>query len=141
MSPDFIAFVQKNWYLFLAVAVIVGLLFADTIRRRAAGVRAVSAMQLPQLTRDDAIIVDVCEPGEYKKGHIPQAVNLPLKKLLSDHSTLEKHKTSNVILACRMGNRSESAARHLAKHGFEHVYTLAGGMTSWEKENLPLERG
>ena len=137
MSVEFIA---KNWMLFLALAVLLALLVADTLRRTMSGVRKVSAVQLPTLTRDDAVIVDVSEPHEYKKGHIPQAVNMPMKELMTDHSRLNKHKKKPVSLVFRAGNRSDAVGRHLIKQGFENVYGLAGGMVAWEKENLPLER-
>ncbi len=134
-------FVSKNWYLFLALVVILALLIADPIRRRTSGVRSVSPLQMPQLTRDPSVIVDVSEPGEYKKGHLPQAINIPLKTLLSDQGKLAKHKEKNIIIVCNSGNRSASAARHLAKHGFEKVYNLSGGQLAWAKENLPIEKG
>ncbi len=134
-------FVIRNWYLFAALVAILLLLLADPIRKRASGVRSVSPLQLPQLTRDDAVIVDVGEPHEYKKGHLPKAQNVPLKSLLKDHSAFNKHKSKTVVVTCRAGNRADTAARHLIKNGFENVYTLAGGMLSWEKENLPVEKG
>jgi rhodanese-related sulfurtransferase len=138
MSTEFII---ENWYLFAALVVILGLLIADPIRKRASGVRSVSALEFPQLTRDDALVVDVGEPHEYKKGHIPHAINVPLKALTKDHSKLTKHKNKTIVVTCRAGNRSESAARFLTKNGYENVYTLSGGMLAWEKENLPIDKG
>jgi rhodanese-related sulfurtransferase len=136
-----IEFIIKNWYLFAALVVILGLLIADPIRKKAAGVRSVSVLEFPQLTRDDALVVDVGEPHEFKKGHIPHALNLPLKTLTKDQSQLTKYKSKTIVVTCRAGNRSEPAARLLIKSGFENVYTLSGGMLAWEKENLPVDKG
>ena len=138
MSTEFII---ENWYLFAALVVILGLLIADPIRKRASGVRSVSPLEFPQLTRDDALVVDVGEPHEYKKGHIAHAVNMPLKSLMKDQSKLTKHKSKTIVVTCRAGNRSESAARFLTKNGYEDVYTLSGGMLAWEKEYLPVDKG
>lgn len=136
-----VEFIIKNWYLFAALVVILGLLIADPIRKKAAGVRSVSVLEFPQLTRDDALVVDVGEPHEFKKGHIPRALNLPLKTLTKDQAKLTKYKNKTIVVTCRAGNRSESAARFLSKNGFENVYTLSGGMLAWEKENLPVDKG
>ncbi len=134
-------FVLDNWYLFAMAAAIIVMLLMEPIRQRASGIRAVSALELPALLRDDAVIVDVSEPHEYKKSHIPNSINVPLKKLSGDLGKLEKNKTKTVVLTCRAGNRSATAARLLTKKGFESVYTLAGGLLAWEKENFPMEKG
>ncbi|MDH3639125.1 MAG: rhodanese-like domain-containing protein [Gammaproteobacteria bacterium] len=138
MSLDFIA---RNWYLFAMLVGIIALLAVDPIRRRGSGVRSVSPLELPKLTRDPYIILDVSEPAEFKNGHLPESLNVPTKKLDQEIARLDKHKKKTVVVTCRSGNRSASAARTLIKHGFENVYTLQGGLLSWEKENLPVHRG
>jgi len=136
----YLEFASRNWELFLLLVVIIGLLGWDIVRRQMSGVRSVSALQLPQLTRDPTLLLDISEPGEYKKGHIPNSINVPLKKL-KDDKNLEKHKNKNVVVICRAGNRSVSAGRYLMKNGFENVYSLSGGMMAWGKEKLPVEKG
>lgn len=137
----FTDFVIENWYLFALLVVIIGMLIAEPIIRQASGVKSVSVLEMPQLTRDKSIIVDVSEPADYKKSHIPDAVNMPAKSLSKDPKPIEKHKNKNVILVCRMGNKSQSVAKQLLKNGFEKVYVVSGGMAAWQKENLPVKRG
>lgn len=137
----FIDFAIENWYLFAALVVILGMLIAEPIIKQASGVKSVSVLEMPQLTRDKAVIVDVSEPADFKKSHIPEAINLPAKSLSKDHKPLDKHKKKNVIVVCRMGNKSQSIAKQLLKDGFEHVYVLGGGMAAWDKEGLPVRRG
>jgi len=120
---------------------IILLLAMDPIRRRGTGIRSVSPLEFPRLTRDPHIVLDVSEPAEFKKGHLPESLNVPLKKLDQEIARLDKHKNKTVLVTCRSGNRSASAARALIKQGFEHVYTLEGGLLAWEKENLPVHRG
>jgi len=136
----YLEFAIRNWELFLLLVVIIGLLGWDIVRRQMSGVRSVSALQLPQLTRDPTLLLDISEPGDFKKGHIPNAINVPLKKLREDKN-LEKHKNKNVVVICRAGNRAVSAARYLLKNGFENVYSLSGGMMAWGKEKLPVQKG
>lgn len=137
----FTEFVIENWYLFAALVVILGLLAAEPLLKQASGVKSVSVFEMPQLTREKSIVVDVSEPGDFKKAHIPDSVNMPAKSLASDPKPIEKHKNKNVILVCRMGNKSQSVAKQLIRSGFEKVYVLSGGMAAWEKENLPVKRG
>ena len=134
-------FVIQNWYLFVALLVVAGLLIADPLLRQASGVKSVSVMEMPRLTRERCVIVDISDPGEFKKCHIPDAINLPVKSLSQDQKAIEKHKKRNVIIVCRTGNKSHPVAKQLIRNGFEKVYVLSGGMTAWQKENLPVKSG
>ncbi|MDO8704970.1 MAG: rhodanese-like domain-containing protein [Sulfuricaulis sp.] len=134
-------FVIHNWYLFVALGVILFLLVAGPITQHLNGIQNANAAQAVQLlNREDGVIVDVCEPKEFQAGHIPSAINLPLASLKDRLRELEKHKNKPLIVACRAGNRSMKGAAILRKHGFPTVYTLSGGMHAWEKENLPVEK-
>ena len=134
-------FIANNWYLFVALVVVLGALIMDPIRQHASGVKKVSPLELPQVMRDGGVIVDASDPGEYKKGHIPKALNMTLKTMQSGLGKLEKQKKKTVVVVCPAGNKAPSAARYLLKNGFEDVYVLAGGMMAWQKENLPIEKG
>lgn len=134
-------FVLNNWYLFLALALILAMLIGPTLSRWRYGIKSVNPAEAVMLiNRESAIVVDVCEPGEYATGHIPNAVNAPLSALDKQLKPLEKHRKKPVIVACRTGNRSLRAAVMLRKNGFENVYSLAGGLAAWQRDNLPLEK-
>lgn len=134
-------FVINNWYLFVALAVILFLLAAGPISQQMHGIRnANSAQAIQLLNRENGVVVDVCEPKEFSAGHVPNAINLPLSSLKDQLRDLEKHKNKPIIVSCRSGNRSLKAAVILRKHGFATVYNLAGGLQAWERDNLPLEK-
>lgn len=134
-------FVINNWYLFLALAIILALLIGPSLSQRRYGIRSVNPAEAVLLiNRESAVVVDVCEPNEYAAGHVPSAVNAPLSSLDKHLKALEKHRHKPVVVACRSGNRSLRAAVMLRKHGFEKVYSLAGGLTAWQRDNLPLEK-
>jgi len=140
MDLDFIA---NNWHLFAALIVISLLIGIDTMRRGGAGANQVSAVQLPQLiNQENAVVVDVCQPEEFRKGHIPAAINIPVDQIKEQLGQLEKFRKKDrpIVLSCRSGQRASRAAAVLRKNEFERVYTLSGGLAAWEKENLPLER-
>ena len=138
-----IGFIQQNWHLFAALGVIAALLALDPLRRRSGGIRSVSAVQLPQLmNHEGAIVLDVGEPAEFKKGHIPKAINMPVSQLKNDLGRLERYRTKDtpIVLSSRANQHANRAAAILRKNNFSNLYTLSGGLVSWEKENLPLER-
>lgn len=140
MDIDFIA---NNWHLFAALVVISLLIGFDTVRRCGGGGSQVSAVQLPQfINHENAVVVDVCEAEEFSRGHIPNAINIPLKELKNQLGQLEKFKAKErpIVLSCQSGQRAGRAATLLRKNEFKRVYVLGGGLAAWEKENLPLER-
>ncbi len=138
-----IEFVTQNWHLFLALVVIVFLLSWDSARRRFSGVKGVTATELPQLlNHEDAAVIDIRESGEFRKGHIAGALNIPLNQIADNATKLNRFKKSGVplVVACQSGVRAGKGAAELRKLEFEKVYTLTGGLQAWQKENLPLEK-
>ena len=90
------------------------------------------------MNREDALVLDVRESGEWSSGHIPGARHIALGQLEKRMSELEKLKDRPVILCCASGNRSSSACGRLKKGGFEKVFNLAGGISAWREASLPL---
>ncbi len=88
------------------------------------------------------LIVDVREPEEYSDelGHIHGSRLIPLKLLSGRAGELEALKGSEIVVVCRAGVRSSTAAAILTALGFEHVSNLKGGMLEWNEAGLPVER-
>jgi len=134
-------FVINNWLLFLALFAVLGMLIVPPLRQRLSGVKNVSpADAVRMINRQAGTVIDVREPAEYKTGHIPNSMNVPMSALATQVKQLAKHKDRPLILACRSGNRSVTAAMMLRKQGFDQVYSLAGGIIAWERDNLPTEK-
>ncbi len=75
------------------------------------------------------ILLDVRQPEEYRSGHIPGAVLIPLPDLLDKVGELDPSKP--VIAYCRSGNRSLAVSAFLSSEGFLKVYSMDGGITAW----------
>jgi len=90
------------------------------------------------MNREDALVLDVRETGEWSTGHITGARHITLAQLDKHLSELDKFKGKPIIVVCATGNRSSSACGQLKKHGFDKVYSLGGGVSSWREANLPL---
>ena len=90
------------------------------------------------MNREDALVLDVRETGEWTSGHITGARHITLAQLEKRMSELEKFKDRPIIICCASGNRSSSAMGQLKKGGFEKVFNLGGGISAWIEANLPL---
>jgi rhodanese-related sulfurtransferase len=136
-----IDFIIKNWELFLALVVILALFAAGPLMQFIHGIKNIGPMQAVQLiNREGGVFVDVCQPEEYKAGHIPNSLNVPLTALRQPPKQLDKYKGKPVVVSCRSGNRSVKGAVMLRKQGFQTVYSLSGGLVGWQRDNLPLEK-
>lgn len=82
------------------------------------------------------LLVDVRTPQEFNSGYIEGAVNIPLQELAQSADEIPQDQP--VVLYCRSGNRSSSAAKMLASAGYEQVYDL-GGVIDWQAQGLPLQ--
>ena len=81
-----------------------------------------------------AVIIDVREPREYHRGHIPNAELVPLPQILFGNYEL-KPDTTKVIFVCRSGRRSRRAAQKLM-NGQSQIEIVKGGMIAWEAAGL-----
>ena len=134
-------FVQDN-LLLIAVAVVSGAMLLWPYVRRVGGGPSVSAMQATQLiNREDALVLDVREPGEFGAGHILGAKNVPASRIESSGAEIAaKRKDKPVIVYCDTGNRAQKAAAALRSQGFSRVVSLSGGLGAWQQAGLPVEK-
>jgi glyoxylase-like metal-dependent hydrolase (beta-lactamase superfamily II) len=91
--------------------------------------------------RDQGVtLLDVRSALEFSEVHIKDSLNVPLDMLAAKINDLSKPGQTYIIL-CRTGNRSPMAADMLKQSGLNNIKVMAGGMTSWQKEKLPVIRG
>lgn len=102
------------------------------------GLVPTAAVQL--INREKAVVIDVCEPGEFAAGHVVGARNVPLGELETKLGAAVKNKALPLILVCQSGARSGRAVAIAKKLGYEQAQSLAGGLSAWRAANLPLER-
>ena len=82
----------------------------------------------------DAVVLDVREQSEYDEGHIPGAVLLPVGSINEDTAAaVIPEKSTTVLVYCRSGNRSKTAAAALAELGYTDVCEF-GGINTWPYE-------
>lgn len=85
----------------------------------------------------EVILLDVREQEEYDQGHIPGAVLLPVGTISEETAgAVIPEKEDTVLVYCRSGNRSKTAAAALAQLGYTNVYEF-GGINTWPYETEP----
>ena len=79
------------------------------------------------------------EPWEYAEGHVPGARSVPLSEL--GFRLDEMRGEGSLIVGCRSGGRSLSAAKTLRRLGVAETVNLTGGQLRWDQLGLPVEAG
>lgn len=99
---------------------------ADSAYQQISQERAKEMMDTQQV-----IVLDVREQAEYDSGHIPGALLLPVGTIEEDTAAaVIPEKDTVVLVYCRSGNRSKTAAAALAALGYSHVYEF-DGINTW----------
>lgn len=84
------------------------------------------------------VFVDVREPEEYAEGHIPGAVNLPIRDI-NDDSIAEFKNADYVVSYCVKDFRGFEAARTIKQSGISQSVILKPyGIKGWKEAGLPV---
>ncbi len=84
---------------------------------------------------DDVYLLDVREDYEYQLCRLPGATLIPLRELPNRLDEL-RH-LGDIVVYCRVGERSMTATNFLISQGFHKVKNLAGGILRWADEVDP----
>ncbi|HEY0634132.1 MAG TPA: rhodanese-like domain-containing protein [Gammaproteobacteria bacterium] len=139
---QFFEFALRHWDLFLALFMILAMMFGGGVVRRLRGFQETDALSAVQLiNHDNALLLDVREESEFREGHILNARHIPLGTLQKRLGELEPFKDKPVLVYCRSGHRSASACGALRRHGFQSVTNLKGGIMAWQNAGMPVSKG
>jgi rhodanese-related sulfurtransferase len=79
---------------------------------------------------EDVFLLDVRTQEEYEEGYIEGATLIPVNDLEARLDEVPKDK--KIIIYCRSGARSMTAANILINNGYEEVYNVQGGIIAWD---------
>jgi rhodanese-related sulfurtransferase len=83
------------------------------------------------------MLIDVRSAEEFAAGHIPNAVNISVDDLRSRIQEVPFEK--DVVVYCAVGQRGYLAQQILRQNGFEKVWNLSGGYTTWKHAQAETE--
>lgn len=94
-----------------------------------------------RLGNGQVTVIDVNARGNWRKAHVPGALNLdPAGYLESD---LPGDKAATLVFYCSnpMCRKAPNAARRAKKMGYEDVQVMSAGIKGWIGANMPIESG
>lgn len=119
---------------------------AELVGRVKATIRECSVNDAKDCAGSDTLLIDIREPAEFQRGHIPGAVLLPRGLLEFEiHPLVERHRSESlaaedqpIVLYCGTGGRSALAAETMARLGYRNVRSMSGGLVAWAEAKLPV---
>tara|TARA_B100000408_G_C10191057_1_gene178823 strand:- start:199 stop:615 length:417 start_codon:yes stop_codon:yes gene_type:complete len=133
---QFFEFIGNHLYLSFMWVVTLGVIIMYHRRTSGSSVGPQQAVML--INRKEAIVVDVREKKEFESGHIVDSINIPMTKLKQRITEVWKYKDKPMVVVCKLGQHSGQAAKILQEAGHADVVRLAGGLTEWKAQSLPL---
>jgi rhodanese-related sulfurtransferase len=85
------------------------------------------------------VVVDTRSEFEFRRGHIPGAINAPVRKIMLNRASLPQDKTREMVVHCEHGQRGALARFFLGLYGYRNTVPLEGDLEDWKKAGLPLE--
>ncbi|SHE66464.1 rhodanese-like domain-containing protein [Streptoalloteichus hindustanus] len=100
-------------------------------------------IQVPEVAVDEVpveptggqVLLDVREDDEWRAGHAPNAVHIPMGELMARLGELPED--ADVFVVCRTGGRSARVTAYLNENGWDAV-NVAGGMKAWAATGRPV---
>lgn len=92
-----------------------------------------------KLQDNDAVLLDVRTPAEFRGLHAEGAVNLPLDDVSSDAVKQLVDTEKTVFVICQGGKRSLAACGKLS--GMNNLVNVEGGTSAWQEAGLPVVEG
>ena len=135
-----VEFVRNNLLLFVVAFVSGAMLVWPLVRRSTGGPWVTPSQATHLINREDALVVDVRDPGEYGAGHILGAKNVPLARIDEGSAELAKRKDKPLVVYDDRGEHAAKAVAALKKQGFSRVVNLSGGLGAWQQAGLPVEK-
>lgn len=134
---QFAEFFFNHPYLFIALGLVLLALAANEVHGSLTGGKRIGALEAVRLINDrEPLILDLRPAAEFKRGHLLNAVNVPLTKV--DSASGQWSKDKPLLLYCALGANTSTVADKLKKNGYTDVYQLRGGLNAWQGASLPV---
>ena len=97
-------------------------------RRLANATEDIRKDEIGQYIKQDAVLIDVRSPQEYREGHLDGAISIPdyqIRRVVARQIT---NKEQLIVVYCSTGHRSQEAQRILENMGYTNVYNVYEGI-------------
>lgn len=136
-------FIGNHAALAALFAILVAGLIAVQLRMLFGKVKELTPAGLTHLiNRESPLLIDLSAISDFEKMHVPGSRHVLMSQFDPEQKDLAKAKDVPVVVLDKDGRgNSAKAAQRLVKAGFAKVYTLGGGVLSWQQAQLPVAKG
>lgn len=106
--------------------------------QRKSGRSVTPAEATRMINKESAVLLDIRNKKEWDTGHIANSHHIPFADLDKRITELAKFKDKPLIVVCNLGQTAGSAGKKLKAGGYTEVTRLAGGITEWKAQHLPI---
>jgi rhodanese-related sulfurtransferase len=83
------------------------------------------------------VILDPRSEIEFKGGHIPGAINTPVRKIFFKRAQVPQDKGTEIVIGCMHGQRAWLGKKILTMYGYRNITFLEGWLEGWKKSGHP----
>ena len=119
---------------------------ADFVAKAKATIKECTVSEVKDILSSDTILIDIREPDEYARGHIPGAIHVPrgmlefqILKTLEHIGIAADPASVDMVLYCGTGGRSALATKSMDDMGYRNVRSMDGGIVAWNEAGLPVD--
>lgn len=121
---------------------------SEVVARAKATIKECTVSEAKKSLTPETLLIDIREPAEFQRGHLPGAVLSPRGLLEFEiHGLVERTATDpdvapedrDILLYCGTGGRSTLAAETLTNMGYRNVVSMDGGIVAWVAARLPID--
>lgn len=94
------------------------------------------SLKLLKEKNSELVILDAREESEYRVSHIENAIWVGYKDF--DIKKIPVSKSSDIVVYCSVGYRSEKIGEKLQEAGFKNVNNLFGGIFGWKNQGYSV---
>lgn len=120
---------------------------SDVVAKAKATISECSVRDAHDCLNSGTLLIDIREPAEFQRGHLPGAIHAPRGLLEFDiHRLVDQlrpdqsvaHEDQPIILYCGTGGRSALAAKTLEELGYKNVISMDGGIVAWAQAGMSV---
>ena len=130
-------FLLQNALLIVIALIAAGSLAMPYLNKKRFGPMIPPAKAVELINKQNALIIDVRGPTDFKKGRIARSLNIPATTIQGRLN--EVPKAMPILLVDDTGGVSSMVSKLLRGMGYEQVYVLEGGLEEWVRGKFPLE--
>jgi len=139
---QYLDFFIAHWeYSLLFIAAFIWIVISQINERKASvwGVQPEKAIEL--INKKSALIFDLRDTTTFAQGHIVGAKQVTFKSTDDPKTLLKITPQTTCVFVCNLGQTTAKVVAALRSKGYSNTFSLNGGMTHWQKENLPIVIG